>query len=227
MPSSKIAIVVPVLNDRNALDRLLIRINTWSTRPAQVIVVSGAESPEASELCQRYQCRYLETDPGRGGQLDKGARSTDAPILWFLHADAEPPLEGLNSIVSVLAEGAEGGYFRFSFSGPPQWYKKLLAAAVNARTRLGGVPYGDQGLFMRRDVYLACGGFAHQPLFEEVDLVKKLKARGKFRALDLAIGVSPRRWERDGWCRRTLLNRRMALAYMRGVPAERLASDYH
>ena len=227
MPSSNIAIVVPVLNDTFALDRLLIRIDTWSTQPREVIVVSGASSPEASALCERYGWRYLESAPGRGGQLDKGARSTDSPVLWFLHADAEPPLDGLNAITSVLAEGAEAGYFRFSFAGPPRWYKRLLAAGVNLRTHTGGIPYGDQGLFVRREVYIECGGFTDQPLFEEVSLVKNLKARGKFRALDLAIGVSPRRWERDGWCRRTLQNRRLALAYMRGVPAERLASGYH
>jgi hypothetical protein len=158
--------------------------------------------------------------------MDKGARSAEAPVLWFLHADAEPPLEGLNAITSVLAEGAEGGHFRFSFAGPPRWYKRLLATGVNLRTRLGGISYGDQGLFARKDVYIECGGFADQPLFEEVALVKKLNSRGKSRALDPAIGVSPRRWERDGWCRRTVQNRRMAFAYMRGVSAERLAAGY-
>ena len=79
---------------------------------------------------------------------------------------------------------------------------------------------------MRRDIYLECGGFPHQPLFEEVALVRKLRFRGQFQALATPLGVSPRRWERDGWIRRCLSNRRLALAYARGLTAPRLAARY-
>lgn len=59
MPRSNIATVAPVLNDTNVLDRLLIRIDTWSTRPREVIVVCGAPSSEVNALCQQYQWRFL------------------------------------------------------------------------------------------------------------------------------------------------------------------------
>ena len=63
--------------------------------------------------------------------------------------------------------------------------------------------------------------------FEEVYLVKSLRRMGQFGPVDAAIGVSPRRWERDGWVRRTLNNRLMAMAYMAGVSPQRLARYYH
>ena len=114
-------------------------------------------------------------------------------------------------------------YFRFA--GAPDWRKRALAALINARARVG-VPYGDQGLFATRAAYEAAGGFADAPLFEEVPLVRGLRRQGRFVALGESIGVSPRRWERDGWLRRTLANRALALAYMAGAAPERLARRY-
>ena len=104
--------------------------------------------------------------------------------------------------------------------------KTAIGRLTNLRVKLGGIPYGDQGIFVRRDIYLKCGGFPHQPLFEEVRLVRRLRSRGRFRAIATPLGVSPRRWERDGWLRRCLDNRRLALAYACGTAAHRLANQY-
>ena len=112
------------------------------------------------------------------------------------------------------------------FLGKPAWWKVLLARLINLRIRLGGIPYGDQGIFVRRDVYIESGGFASQPLFEEVALVKTLRSRGHFHALALPIGVAARRWERDGWWYRSLTNRSLAIRYLLGASAERLAEYY-
>ena len=74
--------------------------------------------------------------------------------------------------------------------------------------------------------YDAVGGFADTPLFEEVPLVRALRGRGTFTRVAAAIGVSPRRWERDGWLWRSFGNRLLALAYLLGVPPRRLARRY-
>jgi hypothetical protein len=79
---------------------------------------------------------------------------------------------------------------------------------------------------MTRAAYEQAGGFADAPLFEEVPLVRALRRAGRFDSVDAAIGVSPRRWERDGWVRRTLENRLLALAYMAGISPHRLARRY-
>ena len=221
-----IAVVIAVLDDTPQLRALIERIRSWSEQPGEIIVVSAAPDPDLSALCASQGCRYLESTRCRGAQLDRGARSAQAPVLWFLHADAQPHPSSLGDIALALAQGAEGGHFRFKFAGASSWRKALIERLVQLRVRLRGIPYGDQGFFVRRDVYLRCGGFAHQPLFEEVALVKKLRARRRFRRLDTPIGVSPRRWERDGWIRRSLENRRLAIRYMLGAPAEQLALRY-
>src|SRR5690606_8091020 len=130
------------------------------------------------------------------------------------------------AIRRALAAGAESGCFAFSFQGRRTWYKSVLERAVAARLRLGGVAYGDQALFATRAAYEACGGFSDQPLFEEVRLVKRLRRRGTFRVLPERVGVSTRRWERDGWIARTAHNRWLALRYALGASPERLAGAY-
>lgn len=221
-----IAIVVPVLDDTARLRALLDLIAAWRHRPREIVVVAADADPRTSALCVDRGYRYLTSEPCRGKQQDLGARAAEADILWFLHADATPGPSSLGDIAAAVAGGAEAGHFRFAFSGSPMRRKAAVEWLTNLRVRLGGIPYGDQGLFVRRDIYLECGGFPHQPLFEEVALVRKLRSRGRFRALATPLGASPRRWKRDGWIRRCLYNRRLALAYACGQAAHRVADRY-
>lgn len=224
--ASAVSVIVPARRDNAAVEALLGSAVSWSPAPHEIIVVSAEADPALAALCAAHRHRYLEGRPNRGAQLDLGARSAAAPVLWFLHADAAPPANGIAAIRAALAAGAESGCFAFSFQGEPTWYKAALEAAVAARLRVGGIAYGDQGLFATREAYEACGGFPHQPLFEEVQLVRRLRRRGTFRLLREPIGVSTRRWERDGWIARTLHNRWLALRYACGASPERLAAAY-
>jgi rSAM/selenodomain-associated transferase 2 len=225
-PSAPVAVIVPVLHDTRALARLLDAIDTWRARPREVLVVSGAADAELAHLCERRGHRCLEAPPSRGVQLDAGASAAEAPILWFLHADAEVPSDAILRLTAAVEAGAESGCFAFSFQGPRSTTKALFERLVALRVRCGGIPYGDQALFATREAYSRCGGFAHQPLFEEVRLVKRLRRRGTFRRLPDGVRVSTRRWDRDGWWRRSLHNRWLAICYMLGIPAERLAGAY-
>lgn len=224
--TADIAVVIPVLGDVTPLRTLLERMADWACRPREVIVVAAGQDARPRALCKTHGCRCLTSAICRGKQLDAGARAARTSVLWFLHADAEARSSSLGEIALAIARGVEGGHFRFRFSGPRMRRKMLIERFTNLRVGLGGIPYGDQGIFVRRDVYLACGGFPHQPLFEEVALVRKLRARGRFRALATPLGVSPRRWERDGWIRRCLKNRGLALAHGCGQDAHRLAGRY-
>ena len=225
--NSGIAIVVPVLGDVDALSALLRQIDAWPATPEEIIVISAKQHPALDDLCRDRGCRLIDMHANRGAQLDRGAREARAQVLWFMHADVLAPPDGSSAIESALACGAESGCFRFEFQGSRTWYKSLLARLVALRVFFGGIPYGDQSIFVRRDVYAECGGFPHQPLFEEVRLVKRLRKRGTFRPLPGVVRVSTRRWERDGWWSRTWRNRWLALCYMFGISAERLASSYH
>jgi len=222
-----VAIIVPVIGEKRELCSLLEQLRAWSIQPAEIIVVSAESDPELISICKEYDCDHLKSIPCRGEQLDQGATIATSDIVWFLHVDSEPHVDSLTTISHAIANGAEGGYFRFKFTGASAWWKRLLECLIFLRIRLGGIPYGDQGIFARRTAYRDIGGFPHQSLFEEVTLVKNLRARGQFRAIDLSIGVTPKRWERDGWCRRSLANRDLAIRHVLGTPAEQLAERYY
>lgn len=223
-PAMDISVVVPVLHDLAALQNLLIRLREMNGI-REIIVVDAGKEAECRQMCEKMKARYLRADPCRGAQLHLGAQHCKGDILWFLHADSQPAQNATEKIAQHIAGGHHGGYFRFSFLGEPMLVKDLLAACINVRTRIG-TPYGDQGLFVRRDAYTQTGGFAATPLFEEVSLVRALRRQFRFGEVDAKIGVSPRRWERDGWLRRSIHNRYLALAFMLGTPADKLVRRY-
>ncbi|MCY1271439.1 transferase 2, rSAM/selenodomain-associated [compost metagenome] len=161
----------------------------------------------------------------QGEQLRLGAGQAWYPILWFLHADATLLGNPLPKISAAYSAGAVGDYFTFRFAGAGCWQSRMLERLILLRNHLG-VPYGDQGLFVEATAYRASG--RHKPwlLFEEVELVKRLCRLGRCVRLDEGVQVDSRRWQRDGWWRRTIRNRLLALAYACGVPASRLATLY-
>jgi rSAM/selenodomain-associated transferase 2 len=226
--ATRLVAVVPTLNDDAALRRLLALLRELVAAPEAVVVVDGASSAATAALCASGGCEWVPSRPGRGLQLAAGvaaARSAGAQALWMVHADCEPHPLAAQAIRAALADGAAGGYFRFRFGGRGSALKRFLEICIAWRCRLSMV-YGDQGIFVSRAAYDASPGITHQPLFEEVALVRALRGTGRFVALPLPITVSERRWQRDGLVRRTLRNRTLALGFVLGVDPQTLARWY-
>lgn len=222
---SNVSIVIPCYNDEQKLAQLLAQMRQLPHTLHEVIVVDGAASPTCHEICHLYGANWLPSEPCRGKQLLAGAAMAQGDVLWFLHADARLPKDPITAIERALEKGALGGYFKFRFDAPRAWPAFFLEPAIALRCRFG-IPYGDQGLFMSRQAYAEAGGHAPWPLFEEVPLVKGLRRLGNFIALNEPIFVDPRRWQRNGWWRRTFENRRLALAFARGRAPDELAERY-
>ncbi|MDN5751927.1 MAG: TIGR04283 family arsenosugar biosynthesis glycosyltransferase [Nitrosospira sp.] len=222
---SDFSVIIPCYHDDEKLASLLSQLQNVPHRPMEVVVVDGANDPACRQVSRRYGARWLAGEPCRGRQLLAGAALAQGDVLWFLHADSRLPPDPMKAMRLAIAQGAVGGYFRFRFDGPRAWPALLLEPAIAFRCRFG-VPYGDQGLFMTRQVYVETGGHSPWPLFEEVSLVRELRRLGRFLALREPLFVDPRRWHRDGWWRRTWMNRNLALAFARGVTPGELAVRY-
>lgn len=221
----RISIVIPCYNDEQKLEQLLEQIQHLPQPAPEVIVVDGARSQACHALCLNYGAKWLTSEACRGKQLLLGATQARGDVLWFLHADARLPNDPMATINLTLKQGAIGGYFKFKFDSPRAWSALILEPAIALRCRFG-IPYGDQGLFMLKRAYVDAGGHAPWPLFEEVPLVKNIRLLGQFIALNKPLFVDPRRWERDGWWRRTWENRKLALAFARGRAPNELATQY-
>jgi glycosyltransferase involved in cell wall biosynthesis len=218
----RVAVIVPTFDDDVALERLLSHLAYLEPGPDDVIVCDGACSDATELLCRRFGATYLATRSGRGGQLALGAARARADILWFLETINEPHADAVIAIHECVQRGAVGGYFRFQFGGATSFGKRLLERLIALRCHLGMI-YGEQGIFVTRAAYSRTLGFTIQPMFEQVKLVRALKKMETFIPVPLPLGVSPRRWEKEGFLRRTLRNRALALGYMLGIAPAALA----
>lgn len=221
----RVSVVIPTLHDDAALSALLTTLSQCDPQPDEVIVVDGGNSASTQAVCRQFGVQWVPSVRGRGVQLARGASMARADVLWFVHADGIPHINAIAAIRSALDHGANGGYFRFEFGGPRNALQRLLERCIAWRCRIGMV-YGDQGIFVKRSAYDASPGFSREPLFEEVELVRTLKRRGRFVALNLPMIVSPRRWQRDGYLRRTLHNRALACGFVIGIAPSTLARWY-
>ena len=219
------SVIIPCYRDEAELTHLLEQLREIPRAPLEIIVVDGAASDQCQKICNIYQVSRLVSEPCRGRQLLAGAARARGDVLWFLHADARLSFDPLTAICRVIDKGAVGGYFRFRFDVPRAWPVFFLEPAIALRCRFG-VPYGDQGLFVLRQIYIKADGHAPLPLFEEVHLVNRVRRLGRFYPLCEPIFVNPRRWLRDGWWRRTWKNRKLALNFACGVAPNKLAAHY-
>ena len=225
--SIDLSIIIPCYRDEQELAHILPHISALGNDVTlEVIVVDGDGSGHCKDICRRYGAIYIKAIPCRGDQLLNGAKAAQGRLLWFLHADTVISGQHIAEITKATSNGVNAGFFRFSFAGPTNPSRRFLSFWINFRARYGGVPYGDQGLFVLASRYWKLDGHEPMPLFEEVRLVRRLQKYPDFKMLDIPLDVNPRKWEQDGFIRRTLLNRCLAVAYMLGVPARKIANFY-
>jgi rSAM/selenodomain-associated transferase 2 len=156
--------------------------------------------------------------------MNAGAAAARADWLFFLHADSRLPDEWLESIANLTTD-VIGGWFRFALDDDA-WQARIIERLVAWRVRTLRLPYGDQGLFVRRGTFAALGGYREWPLLEDVDFVQRLARAGTVVESPLPLYTSARRWHRDGWLRRSLRNASIVALYFAGVSPQRLARWY-
>ncbi len=220
-----ISVIIPVLNDQTCLARAIQSARVAGA--SDVIVVDGNSRDQSTQIAEQAGCRLVHSDPGRGQQLDCGARAARGDALIFLHADAELSAECLQQVQTTLNQDAsQWGCFEQRIDRPERRYRWLERGNAWRASRRRLV-YGDQGMWMSRQVYQASGGFPRQPLMEDVVLSDRLREFGKPVLLPGPIRVSSRGWQRRGVVRQTLRNWALFSLYRCGVSSERIASWYY
>ena len=223
-----ITVVIPVLNDAAALASLLPALP--GDPVLEIIVVDGSEAgdPALDALRDRYSgVRWMRCAPGRGAQMNHGARHARGRWLVFLHADTRLGVGWIHALCR-LDEQARivGGSFRFALDSPARW-ARWIERGVRIRVRLFDLAYGDQALFVRRTAFEELGGYRELALMEDVDFIRRLRGNGHLEHVDVPALTSARRWERDGCFRRTVNNVLLVALFLAGYPPERLARHYY
>lgn len=222
------SVVVPTLDEQDRVGAALRSAREALGSDAELVVVDGG-SRDGTRRQAAERARVIRAGPCRGAQIDVGVRATEGRILVFLHADTRLPAGADTAIRTALDRpDAVAGCFRFAVDPPAPGRSRwsLLEAGVRLRTRLFRTATGDQAVFATRSAYEAAGGAPHWSLFEDVELVRRLRQVGRFVPLSAPAPTSRRRWERDGFWTTVATHGLLRLAYRLGVPPERLARWY-
>jgi len=209
-----------VFRDAEALSRTL---DAMDFDGAEVIVAAAEGDASLAALRAAQSDVIWVTAPrGRARQMNAGAAVARGDWLLFLHADTCLRPGWRAAVDRADADAAINlGCFRFALDSPSP-AARLIEIGVRIRVRLFGLPYGDQALFVRREAFAALRGYSDLPIMEDVDLVGRLRETGRLYVASEQAVTSARRWEEDGWLRRTARHLRLIVRYFAGVHPERL-----
>jgi rSAM/selenodomain-associated transferase 2 len=220
-----VSIIVPVLNEAALLPGFLSHLRQRAPE-AEVIVADGGSEDGSRELARGSTDRWIDTPPGRARQMNAGAAVAGGEVLWFLHVDSVLPEEPLALLRDALADpGLAGGCFRLRVPRPQAVYR-VTDTLGNLGVDLFRIALGDHGIFCRRSAFEAVGGYPEVPLMEDAELYCRLRRVGRVRQIRVSLQTSPRRYERHGLYRTTLVHALILALYVARVPPKTLARLY-
>ncbi len=221
-----LSIVIPVLDEATTIVEALRALAPPRARGAEVIVVDGGSADDTVRLATPLADRALASARGRATQMNAGAKIARGDVLLFLHADTRLPADADRLIVEGLAQSRRAwGRFDVAIQGRHPLLP-VIAAFMNARSRLTGIATGDQAIFMTRAAFTKAGGFPEIALMEDIEFVRCLQRISPPLALRARVTTSGRRWENRGVLRTVFLMWRLRLAYFFGASPEDLRREY-
>jgi rSAM/selenodomain-associated transferase 2 len=221
-------IVIPTLDSGASLGRTLDALSgEAAVGPVEILVADGGSDDETVAIAERHGARVVRAPRGRGHQLARGGDEAAGAWLLFLHADTVPEPgwgEALAAFAAAPDNAERAAVFRFALDDASPAARRL-ERMVAWRTRAMALPYGDQGLFISRAFYRALGGFRRLPLYEDVDMIRRI-GRARLAMLDVRAVTSAARYRGGGYLPRSARNLCCLGLYFLGIPPRMIARLY-
>ncbi len=218
-----ISVIIPALNEENNIETA---ISTAANEDAEIIVIDGGSTDTTVERAVSAGAFIGNSDPGRAVQQNSGAKLARGKVLLFLHADTMLPRNYVDYVFEALMDPkAVAGAFRFK----TDWDRPMMRVAeflTNLRSSHLKLPYGDQGVFVKKSAFETNGGFPHVSIAEDLFFIRKLARKGSIRIVPAEVITSARRWKRLGIFRVTLVNQLVAAGCFMGISPRLLATLY-
>lgn len=222
----RLSIIVPALDEASGIGACLAALAPLRERGAEVIVVDGGSGDRTAAIAAPLADRVIAAPRGRALQMNAGAQAATGSTFLFLHADTRLPEDADRLVLEGLErDGRAWGRFDVAIDGGPPLLA-VVAAMMNARSRLTGIATGDQAIFVRREAFQRAGSFPPIALMEDIAFSKAMCRLGPPLCLREKVRTSGRRWESRGALRTVLLMWRLRLAYFLGADPARLAEQY-
>lgn len=220
----RITIIVPALNEAACIAET-VQALLQLDGDKEIIVIDGGSTDPTRSIVEALGVKVLVSPRGRGTQMHAGTFDATGAVFWFVHADTVPPPHALHDISGSLEDpSVVGGNFGLLFDGPSRAARQLTA--IYPLLRILRLSYGDSGIFIRRSTYEAIGGFRPYALFEDLDLLRRLRRSGRFVHLPSRIRTSSRRFEQRNFAIMWLHWTTLQILYWCGVSPNWLARWY-
>jgi len=225
MSQPKISIIMPVINEAKVLRDTLGSIHLTSDE--ELIVVDGGSTDETLSIANKFTDKVFVAKTGRASVMNYGAEQAEGEILLFLHADCILPVQGFKMIRETLKEkGTVAGGFYLSIDQQGPGFR-LIEYMANVRCRFTSLIYGDQGMFLYKDIFDRIGGFKNMQLMEDIEISRRLNRLGRIVFLKPPIKASARRWLAEGAVYTTLRDWAISFSYsFLGIPPDKLIKLY-
>jgi rSAM/selenodomain-associated transferase 2 len=223
----RLSVIVPAWNDHANLAQLLpglVRLNVFH----EVIVADASPNSTTAETARVAGVIYLRSpQPNRGAQMNLAAEKATGEILIFHHADSILTTAHVAALEQALRNPEIiGGAFYRKFDGRHPRLR-WLEALGRFLSRHGGSLFGDQSLFVRREIFRALGGFASIPLMEDMEFSRRLRRFGQIAVLDPPLESSNRRHLVRGSWRTSIQNGIFIVLYKCGFSPVQLHRWYY
>ncbi|MEM6482139.1 MAG: TIGR04283 family arsenosugar biosynthesis glycosyltransferase [Pseudomonadota bacterium] len=221
---ARLSVVIPTLMAEDALRQSLPALSEGlhSGLVRELIISDGGSRDATQQIAEAAGARMVTGVASRGGQLRRGAELAEGDWLLFLHADCVLPAGWAQAVTRHLeSEGAAAFRLGYDVDGLAP---ALVSGWANLRSRMFGLPYGDQALLIEREVYDTVGGYADIPLMEDVAMARAL--RGQITLLPLTVLTSSEKYRREGWLKRGARNLLCLARFLMGADPQTLAKRY-
>jgi len=220
----RISIIIPTLNEAGVIKAAINRLPR--SEQLEIIVVDGSSADATARVARELGVRVLSAAPSKAGQMNAGAAEARGDVLLFLHVDTRLPENFEEKVLAALSRSGFGaGAFSLGIDSRNRGLR-FIEHAANWRARLLKMPYGDQALFVARDLFNKIGGFPDYPIMEDFEFIRRLKRKSKIAILPESVQTSPRRWQNLGVFKTWVINQLIVVAYFIGIPPHRLAFWY-
>lgn len=220
----KVSLIIPVYNESGKIRACMDNIAGVDGLHEVIFADGGSTDGTPDIIGGRY--RVLRCGKGRARQMNAAAKEAAGDILWFSHCDSLLPKDGAEEIIAAVNAGVRFGCFHigFDYHGPFMGCNTLNS---NLRARLWHIAFGDQGIFIDKDLFFEVNGFPDLPIMEDYELSRIMKRRSeKLYLLPGRIITSGRRYNRRSPLITMWQMFHLRCLYRRGVDIEEIARRY-